>query len=136
MGFEPTLDNAITTESRSSCENCLSVHAALALHGGSSNCLSLASIDADLNEVLAAWEQLPQAIRAAIMALVGSVPAALSADVLPNRSHAARLDEAAWRIARDCRNAIQGCLREEEWQDADREFHRVILQGIKVPWLG
>jgi len=35
-------------------------------------------------------------------------------------------DEAAWRMAQECRTVVQACLREEEWQDADREFFRVI----------
>lgn len=42
--------------------------------------------------------------------------------------------EAAQRIARQCRWVIQGCLREEEWIDADREFERIILEGLKELW--
>jgi hypothetical protein len=30
----------------------------------------------------------------------------------------------------DCRHIIQGCLREEEWQDADREFFDVIAPHL------
>ena len=39
----------------------------------------------------------------------------------------------AWsiRLARQCRHIIQACLREEEWGDADREFYRVIRQGLE-----
>jgi len=37
----------------------------------------------------------------------------------------------AIRLARQCRFIIQACLREEEWGDADREFYRVIRQGLE-----
>ncbi len=35
------------------------------------------------------------------------------------------------RLARQCRFIIQACLREEEWADADREFYRIIRQGLE-----
>lgn len=38
--------------------------------------------------------------------------------------------QTAWRAARQCRFIIQGCLREEEWKDADEEFYSVILEAI------
>lgn len=41
------------------------------------------------------------------------------------------LDEAAWHVARECRQIIQGCLREEEWPDADREFYGVALLALE-----
>lgn len=40
------------------------------------------------------------------------------------------ISELAWRLAKRCRNVVQACLREEEWRDADREFHAVILRGL------
>jgi hypothetical protein len=42
----------------------------------------------------------------------------------------ASLRNAARRIAVDCRRVVQGCLREEEWQDADVEFAAIILTGL------
>jgi hypothetical protein len=42
-----------------------------------------------------------------------------------------RLETAALRMARRCRHVIQGCLREEEWGDADAEFYAVILSELK-----
>jgi hypothetical protein len=94
------------------------------------DCLCLID-DWHLLQQIAAWKQSPQVIGVAVMASVGSVPAVLSADVLPKRSRAAQLNEAASRVARECRNGIQGCLREEEWLDVDREFHWVFLRGMK-----
>lgn len=41
------------------------------------------------------------------------------------------LREAALRIARRCRHIVQGCLREEEWADADQEFYAVILEELR-----
>lgn len=38
--------------------------------------------------------------------------------------------EIAWRLAQQCRSIVQACLREEEWQDVDREFCEVIAQSI------
>jgi hypothetical protein len=37
----------------------------------------------------------------------------------------------AVRLARACRHIIQAVLREEEWNDADREFYLVIRQGLE-----
>ena len=42
-----------------------------------------------------------------------------------------RTHEAAIRIARKCRYVIQGCLREEEWTDADGEFYRICLEELE-----
>jgi alpha-D-ribose 1-methylphosphonate 5-triphosphate synthase subunit PhnH len=44
--------------------------AANALHCEIFNCLSLASIDANLQRVIAAWEKLSKAAKAAILALL------------------------------------------------------------------
>lgn len=35
------------------------------------------------------------------------------------------------RLAKQCRNVIQCCLREEEWRDADMEFYRLIRAGLE-----
>jgi hypothetical protein len=37
----------------------------------------------------------------------------------------------AIRVARACRNIVQACLREEEWGDADREFYKLIREGLE-----
>ncbi len=37
-------------------------------------------------------------------------------------------DARAWQLARKCRHIVQGCLREEEWQDADQEFFEIIRE--------
>jgi hypothetical protein len=44
--------------------------------------------------------------------------------------------ELALRLARRCRHIIQACLREEEWQDADREFYLIIREGLERDRLG
>ena len=36
----------------------------------------------------------------------------------------------AMRVARECREIIQACLREEEWADAEEEFRWLILAGL------
>jgi hypothetical protein len=42
-----------------------------------------------------------------------------------------KIHEAAIRIARRGRWLIQGCLRQEEWGDADREFYLVIREELE-----
>ena len=39
--------------------------------------------------------------------------------------------EAAVRLAVACRRIVQACLREEEWVEADRQFYRVIREGLE-----
>jgi len=71
-GFEPAGD--FTTSGILPCgcviyEEC---RAARALHADCPGCLGLASLDTDLQRVIAAWGGLPVAIRAAITALIAS----------------------------------------------------------------
>jgi hypothetical protein len=42
------------------------------------------------------------------------------------------IDQVAITIARRCRHVVQACLREEEWADADREFYRIIRDGLEA----
>jgi len=42
------------------------------------------------------------------------------------------LQAAAHRMARQCRHVVQGCLREEEWLDADAEFCAIIFSGLML----
>ena len=37
----------------------------------------------------------------------------------------------ARRLARQCREIIQACLREEEWADCEKEFEIVIRAGLR-----
>lgn len=39
--------------------------------------------------------------------------------------------ELAVRLARQCRSIVQAWLREEEWGEADREFYKVIRDGLE-----
>jgi hypothetical protein len=91
-------------------------------------------IPPDVLRIADFWTALPPHIREAILTLVD---AAVPGDRVARRqagpdselaSDAA--DKMAWRIAQECRGIVQACLREEEWQDADREFFDVIANGI------
>ena len=80
-----------------------------------------------LAQLVEAWPHLPPHIREAILTLVDAAGIKLSSvagKAIPERN------EAAWRAARDCRYVVQGCLREEEWRDADLEFYEVIRQAF------
>ena len=41
------------------------------------------------------------------------------------------LTQIAIRVARQCREVIQTCLREEEWADAEEQFRWLILAGLR-----
>jgi hypothetical protein len=49
-----------------------------------------------------------------------------------NASADPAVHELAVRLARQCRNIVQACLREEEWSEADREFYLVMRQGLET----
>ena len=76
-----------------------------------------------LAQLLEAWPSLPPHIRETILTLVDASGIKLSS---VTGKRAAERNEAAWRAARDCCYVVQGCLREEEWGDADEEFYEVI----------
>jgi DNA-binding FadR family transcriptional regulator len=103
--------------------------------GVSSNLQSV-SLSPAVIRIAEAWSTLPPHIREAIQTLVeAALPAARPADPqkveILSEEASRGSDEVAWRIAKECRSIVQGCLREEEWQDADREFFEVIASGFR-----
>jgi hypothetical protein len=101
-----------------------------ALHSGRLHWLQSALIDTDLQRVITSWDASPEAIRVAMLALIGTVAPRRKGSSPPAPRRQKVLDETARRLARECRALVQGCLREEEWQDADREFFAVIAAGL------
>ena len=71
MGVEPNLNSDATADGDCGCVNCPACCAANALQGGRSDCPALASLDADLQRLVGAWDGLPTHIRKTILALVG-----------------------------------------------------------------
>ena len=71
-GFEPVSDFDATSTGACACEFCQGYRAAQALHSGRSNRLDVASLDPDLQRVIAGWDAQPEAIRQEIGALVGA----------------------------------------------------------------
>jgi hypothetical protein len=69
-GLEPLTDFDATDVGASTSADRLQDCAARALHPGGTACRSLSSLDADLQSVIAAWDDLPAAIRMAITALL------------------------------------------------------------------
>ena len=128
-GIEPASNSDATDILPCSCVNCQQCRAARALHFGCPDWLSVASSDADLHRVISSWDALPQAIRTAVMAVIGTVVSHADNSSSHAQGGRASLDETARRIARECRGIVQGCLREEEWLDADGEFFKVIKKG-------
>jgi len=74
-GIEPASADNATGSTPSGYENQQTTRAALALQIGDSNCLSLASIDADLRELVLAWSAIPKNVRQAIVVLIRSTTA-------------------------------------------------------------
>ena len=72
VGIEPASCANLTESACSLCENCQQARAARALHSGGPNCHFVASLDADLRAVIAAWDALPVSIRKAAIALIES----------------------------------------------------------------
>ena len=130
MGIEPALNSDATDILPCSCVNCQQCRAARALHFGCPDWPSVASSDADLQRIIAAWDALPQAIRVAVMAVIATVASATDHSPLAQGNRPG-LDEIARRTARKCRQEVQGCLREEEWLDADQEFFDIIISEMR-----
>jgi hypothetical protein len=84
VGVEPTIEFDGTDCKHGVCVNCPGCGAANALQDGRSDCPGLASIDADLQRVVGAWDRLPEHIRKAILALVEFVEPPANASVPPN----------------------------------------------------
>jgi hypothetical protein len=80
-------------------------------------------------EIATVWVVLPPHTREAIVTLIpaGVASSNSRASDLPKLSS---VEAMAWRVARECREVVQSCLREEEWAGADREFFKVIVNGI------
>jgi hypothetical protein len=73
-GIEPAFCAESSLDCDCGCDKCEHPRAARALHPGGLNCHRVASLDADLQRVVAAWYGLPEAIRTATMALFDPQP--------------------------------------------------------------
>jgi hypothetical protein len=140
-GIEPSRDSSVTGEAPSDCINGQHPRAAHALQFLRANQHESASNDTHCQSVhlppaviriAESWADLPPHIREAIQTLVDVATAGhRTSDPSPSseRKSVGR-DKVAWRLAQECRSIVQVCLREEEWQDADREFFGVISNGL------
>jgi hypothetical protein len=72
VGIEPASCAESTVDCNRGCANCHPPSAARALHSGGLNCHFLASLDADLQRVIAAWNGLEEPIRKVIRAVIDS----------------------------------------------------------------
>jgi hypothetical protein len=71
-GIEPANDFAVSLNADCVCDFCQGWRAANALQTGGFNCHIVAPDDADLQRVISAWHGLPEAIRRAVLALIGT----------------------------------------------------------------
>jgi hypothetical protein len=71
-GIEPESNLTATGELPCGCVICKECLAANALYGPCSDCHWMASLDADLQRVVAAWNRLSAAIKTAIVFLIKS----------------------------------------------------------------
>jgi hypothetical protein len=91
------------------------------------------SMPAAVAHIAQAWPDLPPHIRETILTLVDAGRIDCHGNGIAAVSTVRRskdIDFLANRLAKECRYVIQGCLREEEWADADREFFAVLAQGL------
>ena len=72
-GFEAADKIDATTNDDCPCDFCQGWRAAIALQSRGSNCLDVARLDADLQRMISAWGRLPEAIRRAILVLLGEL---------------------------------------------------------------
>jgi hypothetical protein len=77
-----------------------------------------------MERIVGAWPYLPAHIRDAIGTLVDASGYYHTVRIDSGRCSSAEVK--AWQAAQQCRDIIQACLREEELQDAEEEFFRVI----------
>ncbi|MBX9653887.1 hypothetical protein K2Y11_09760 [bacterium] len=80
-----------------------------------------------------AWSCLSPNIREAILTLVDAGRITIGRHnhrEIETARDDRRDDRLTWRLARECRSIIQGCLREEEWRNADLAFFDVIQAGL------
>lgn len=97
-----------------------------------------ASHSPSVSRIAEVWPAIPPHVREAILTLVDAAILSTPHDESCNRElDGTDGDALVWQLARQCRSIVQGCLREEEWQDADREFFAVIAEGLaELPVLG
>jgi hypothetical protein len=70
MGLEPLAGSDVTDDPRCICENCEQLRAANALHFECFKSRFLASLDAELQNVILSWPPLPDGVKSAIEALI------------------------------------------------------------------
>jgi len=79
------------------------------------------------------WRELPPHFHEAIATLVDAgMSSSKSRQGASGAAADTSIDALAWRLARQCREVVLACLREEEWPDADREFFNAIHAGLSA----
>ena len=71
-GFEAADKIVVTDDCDCPCDFCQGCALANALQTDGSNCLDLASLDADLQCVISAWDGLPEVVRRIVLTLVST----------------------------------------------------------------
>lgn len=89
-GIEPSCDFDATKSSVCDCENCQQCRAAYALHLKCFKSQFLASLDGDLQWIVAHWEQLDKSTQDAVVALIGgaTLSSIFSCSGVPHRPRA------------------------------------------------
>lgn len=124
--IQTTPDSCVNNSPASSREDQSPTSDASSLLGGVNRSHLTSSADTRLQSLIVRWFNLPDSLRNAIFAVANS--AVLSHP--PQPSSDCPRSELANELARECRNVVQSCLREEEWADADREFSLIISRGL------
>jgi hypothetical protein len=141
-GIEPPRDCGVSDDPLCDCVNGQHPRAAHALQflranrqGSSSpdtHCQSV-HLPPAVTRIAESWDILPPHVREAIQTLVDAAGAmgCEGTQSVVSDSDSERRVKVARRLAQECRHIVQGCLREEEWQDGDREFFDVIRPALE-----
>lgn len=131
-GIEPSAEIVASADGPSGCHLGGSSCGANTVHGDGGNCPTQASNDPTLHWVAQHWNQLPLLVVALLQQLDNDqFPLEVPYLSEPQSCETNAIDLFAWRLAQRCRSIVQGCLREEEWLDADREFCTAIRDEIQ-----
>lgn len=131
-GIEPSAKIVVSADEQRSCQHTRGEGGALVVHDDGSSSHFLSSNDPALHWAVQHWEQLPPLVLDLVheISVTGTTPTAQPGDqsiAAPGNA----LGQLASAIAKRCRSIVQGCLREEEWIDADHEFCTVVEEEIR-----
>ena len=118
MGILPVANSDAMHYDECDCDFCQGWRATISLQSNGSECLRLASHDNNLQEVIAAWRTLPDAILGAMVVMIEANPPLISYRALASCEFEARRSVKLFPVARASRTMSMAKLdiRDVRWQ--------------------